>query len=336
QREHAAAQAQLDTLGQIQCAAEDNVALREWLERHGLAHAARLWQKLRIDHGWETAVESVLRERLHALELNDAARLAAALADRPPVKASVFDHGARAVTPPAAGLPLSAKIHVTDPAIAGALADWLAGVVAVEGTPDARVREALPPGVVMVNRDGHQFTRHTVSFDAADAALLARQSEIEELEQRCAELAGRVAAAEREQQGHDEECSLQSAALERSRQDISLRQKALHDAQIEGLKLSQADERYRERAAQMGSELAVVRAEAERSAQSITASRAAAARFSAEIAELKAAAEAARAALLEAENALAAQRTALQQAEREAQDALFGERECASKIGRAS
>jgi chromosome segregation protein len=335
QREHAAAQAQLDTLGQIQSAAEDNVPLREWLERHGLAQAARLWQKLRIDHGWETAVESVLRERLHALELNDAARLAAALADRPPVKASVFDHGARPVTPPAAGLPLSAKIHVTDPAIAGALADWLAGVVAIEGTPDARVREALPPGVVMVNRDGHQFTRHTVSFhapDAADAGLLARQSEIEELEKRCAELAGKLAASEREQQRYDEECSLHSAALERSRQDITLRQKALHDAQIEGLKLTQADERYRERAAQMSAELAEVRAEAGRSAEAIAASRAAAERFSETITDLKTAAEGARAALVEAENALAAQRAALQQAEREAQDALFGERECASKI----
>ena len=199
QREHAAAQAQLDTLRQIQAAAEDNAPLHDWLGRHGLAHAARLWQKLRIDHGWETAVESVLRERLHALELTDPSRLSAALADRPPVKASVFDHGTRPSATPAAGLPLMTKIHATDPAVAGALADWLAGVVAVEGTPEPRMREALPPGVVMVNRDGHQFTRHTVSFhapDPADAGILARQAEIEELEKRCSELASRLAAAE--------------------------------------------------------------------------------------------------------------------------------------------
>src|SRR5207302_3742019 len=42
--------------------------------------------------------------------------------------------------------------------------------------------------------------------------------------------------------------------------------------------------------------------------------------------------EAARAAHVAAESALAGQRRAAQQAEREAQDALFGERECASKI----
>jgi len=334
QREHAAAQAQRETLRQIQAAAEDNASLAEWLERHGLAQAARLWQKLRIDHGWETAAESVLRERLHALELTDPARLAAALADRPPVKASVFDHGSRPATA-TAGPPLLAKIHASDPAVAGALADWLAGVLAVEGTPDARTREALPPGVVMVNRDGHQFTRHTVSFhapDAADAGMLARQAEIEELEKRLHELGARVSAAEREQQRHQEELGIQADSLEQTRLDIAGRQKELHDAHIESLKLSQAEERYRERSAQVGAELEEVRAETERAGEASRASQAAAARIAEEIAERKGRAEAAREALAGAESALAARRSALHEAEREAQDALFGERECASKI----
>jgi len=87
------------------------------------------------------------------------------------------------------------------------------------------------------------------------------------------------------------------AELEQARLDISGRQKAHHDAQIEHLKLAQAQERYLERSAQMRAEREELEAEAARSRQ-----------------------------------ALAAQRGALQQGEREAQDALFGERECASKI----
>ena len=339
QREHAAAQAQLDTLRQIQAAAEDNAPLNEWLGRHGLAQAARLWQKLRIDHGWETAVESVLRERLHALELTDVSRLSAALSDRPPVKASVFDHGSHAGSAPAiaqvAGFPLSSKIHVSDPAVAGAVADWLAGAVAVEGTPDARMREALPPGSVMVNREGHQFTRHTVSFhapDPEDAGLLARQAEIEELEKRCGELATKLAVAEAELQRHEEDVQVRSAALDQARLDISQRQKALHDAQIEGLKLAQAQERYRERSNQVRAELDEVRSAADRDRETLDASQASAARIGEDIARLRAEAEAARGALLAAESALAAQRQAAQQAERDAQDALFGERECSSKI----
>jgi chromosome segregation protein len=335
QREHAAAHAQLDTLRQIQAAAEDNAPLHEWLERHGLAHAARLWQKLRIDHGWETAVESVLRERLHALELTDSSRLASALADRPPVKASVFDHGGRPGGADAAGLPLTAKIHVTDPAVAGALADWLAGVVAVEGIPDARMRQALPPGVVMVNRDGHQFTRHTVSFhapDPEDAGLLARQAEIEELEKRCAELASRLTDAESRSREEEDQATLRSQALEQARQDIAARQKTLHDAQIDNVKLSQAHERYRERSAQVRAELEEVQAETERTRQALAACSELAARAADAILSLKSQAEAARQALAEADGAAAAQRAAVQQAEREAQDALFGERECSAKI----
>ena len=331
QRDLAAAQAQLETLRQIQADTEDNAPLNEWLGRHGLAHAARLWQKLRIDHGWETAIESVLRERLHALELTDPSRLAAALADRPPVKASIFDHGARPTPAPAAGLPLLTKIHATDPAVAGALADWLAGMVAVEGTPDARMREALPPGVVMVNRDGHQFTRHTVSFhapDPTDAGLLERQAEIEELEKRCRALAAGLSNAEAWQRRHDEEVNSHTDSVEQARLGISERQKGLHDAQIENVKLSQAQERYRERSA----ELEEVRAEAKRGREALSASQAAAASITQEITEKKSQAEAAREALAAAEGALAAQRDTLQQAEREAQDALFGERECSSKI----
>jgi chromosome segregation protein len=335
QREHAAAQAQLDTLRQIQAATEDNAPLREWLQRHGLDDLPRLWQKLRIDQGWETAVESVLRERLHALELTDGTRLAAVLADHPPVRASVFGHGGRGQAAAAAGLPLAAKIHASDPALGGALADWLSGVLAVEGTPDERIREALAPGSVLVNREGHQFTRHTVTFhapDQADAGLLARQAEIEALAKRCAELDARLAAAGEDVQRAEAQAAARSATLEDARLAVSEMQKAQHDAEIEHLKLAQADERYRERTAQVGEELAELEAEAAAARQSLAEAEAAAARSREEIAAARERLDGERGAHVAAETALAAQRRAVQLAEREAQDAAFGERECASKI----
>jgi len=335
QREHAAAEAQLATLRQIQAAAEDNAPLAEWLERHHLGSGARLWQKLRIDHGWETAVEAVLRERLHALELADPTQLAAVLADHPPVRASIFEHGSRGAGPAAAGLPLASKVHAADPMVSGAVADWLSGVVAVEGTPDARMREALPAGVLMVNREGHQFTRHTVTFhapDPADAGLLARQAEIEELERSAAGLDARLAAAREAVETVEGELAELSAALEQARLDISGRQKAHHDAQIEHLKLAQTQERYRERSAQMQAEGDEIEHEAAQVRQSLQDGKASAERLGAAIAAAGEALNAARQAHLAAETALAAQRSTLQQSEREAQDALFGERECASKI----
>src|SRR6266850_738035 len=137
QREHAAAEAQLSTLRQIQAEAQSNVPLQEWLERHGLGAAAQLWQKLRIDAGWETAVEAVLRERLHALQSGS---IDTGFSERPPVKASLFEASRDATTAPAAGLPLASKVHVLDEGIRGALADWLTGVFIAEGRPSASMR----------------------------------------------------------------------------------------------------------------------------------------------------------------------------------------------------
>src|SRR5919204_5879067 len=167
EREHAAAQAQLATLRQIQAEAQSNAPLSEWLERHGLGSAAQLWQKLRIDAGWETAVEAVLRERLHALQCGS---IDTSFAERPPAKASLFEASRDASTTPAAGLPLAAKVHALDDSIRGALADWLTAVFVCEGHPSASVRAALPAGAVLVNREGDQFTRHTVSLHAPDPA----------------------------------------------------------------------------------------------------------------------------------------------------------------------
>ncbi len=336
EREHAAAEAQLATLRQIQAAADENVPLREWLERHGLGAAPRLFQKLRIDAGWETAVESALRERLHALELADAAGLGALLADRPPTRASLFDRAESPAAPGAAGLePLAAKVHAIDAQVSGALADWLAGVYAVETPPQRALREALPAGAMLVDREGHQYTRHTIGFhapDQADAGLLARQAEIETTEARCEQLAASLSEARERQARAQEEAAERASELEQAREEIARRQSARHDAQIEHLKLAQAQERWRDRSTQVRAELQEVAQDAERGAQALAASTAAAARIEGEIEAASRSLEAARTEHGAAEAALAEQRRAAQQAEREAQDALFGERECASKI----
>jgi len=332
QREHAAAEAQVATLRQIQAASEDNAALRGWFERQGLAGLPPLWQKLRIEHGWETAVEAVLRERLHALELSDVARLAGLVADQPPSKASLFVQG-NVVPEVVAGFEsLFSKIQDADAAVSGALRDWLGGVFVAEGVPDL---SRLPVGATLVNREGHQFTRHSVSLhapDAADTGLLARQAEIEGLEERLQGLGGRLGSAQKDLESLEGQLAERNAALEEARLEISLRQKAQHDGQIEQLKALQAQERYRERSAQVRAELDPIGAETQASDGALAQSQAGQQRIASDIAAAREALEAARGAHGAAEAALAEQRRAVQQAEREAQDALFAERECSSKI----
>jgi chromosome segregation protein len=335
-REFTAAEAQIATLRQIQAAAEDNAPLREWLDKHGLSALPRLWQKLRIDPGWEVAVEAVLRERLHALELADAERLAPVLADRPPVKASLFLPGAASGSAPSHGaVPLAGRVHAIDEAVAGAIEDWFAGVFAVDGVPSADTRAALPVGAVLVNRDGHRFTRHTVSLhapDPEDAGLLARQAEIEALESGFAALSAAVSDAAAQKERIESALAERQASLEAVREEIAAHQADLHGAQIELLKVTQAHERYRERTGQIRAELAEIATHADRDRERLTQCEEQAAALEQEIRSARARLEAVKAEHLSIETALADQRRAVQQAEREAQEALFGERECASKI----
>ncbi len=334
--EHAAAAAQLATLEQIQAAAEDNAPLRDWLERNALQALPRLWQQVRIEPGWEVAVESVLRERLHALDIADAARLDAVAADVPPVKAGVLSHGATRDAPPLAGYEaLGAKVHAAAPELGGPLSDWLAQVYVCEGAPRAAERERLPAGALLVNRQGHQFTRYTVAFhapDPADAGLLARQAEIESLQGKVEALAQLLAAARERGEAAAAVLAARQAALEAARDALGERQQARHELQIELLKLQQAEERYRERSAQIDGELAEIAGAAERDEARRAQCRAATQQVGAEIAAARVQLESVRAAYSAAETALVAQRQAVQQAEREAQDAVFGERECSAKI----
>ena len=336
-RERTAAEAQLATLHQVQAAAEENAPLQDWLTQHALAALPRCWQKIRIDSGWETALESVLRERLHALELADGEAWAGLVEDRPPVKASVFERGAAAQpVAPEGWIPLAQRVHALDAAVGGALEDWLAGVYVVEGVPDAVQRAALPAGAMLVNRDGDRFTRFTVSFhapDPADAGILARQTEIDALEARHGDVVARHASAKAALDQIDGEVLHCEQALEAARARVAECQAARHEAELQRLRLGQALERFRERSAQLRTELEEVAATSARDALRLEENRAERARLEREVAAERAALEDVSAAHRTADQALGAQRLATQQAERDLQDAVFGERECVSKIG---
>jgi chromosome segregation protein len=67
EREKGVLDGRLAALKQIQDLVEENGQIQEWLDRHSLTGLPRLWQKITVEPGWEAALESVLRERLHAL-----------------------------------------------------------------------------------------------------------------------------------------------------------------------------------------------------------------------------------------------------------------------------
>ena len=336
ERERSALDGRLTALGQIQDHVEDNGQIHDWVGRHALGERARLWRKITVEPGWETAIEAVLRERLHAFELDDPDALARLLEDPPPAKVSVFAGGGGAEGPRLEGFcPLADLVHCGDPALRALIEDWLAGCHAVEGVPRLMTRLALPPGAVLVNVAGHQFGRFSVSFhapDAADAGILARQREIETISGELRGLSEQVDAARADLAAADAALTAGRDQLSRTRDlEADLRQRR-HDAQMAHLRFVESQTRVRERSEQIDAEVAEVATQRAAEERHQAGAEANLERHQAEVNRLWSEFEAVRAAFEVAEAALDSQRQGIAAAEREAQEAGFAERECISKI----
>ena len=335
-REQAGLESRLATLKQVQDQVESNAQIHEWLTKHGLDALPRLWQQVRVEVGWETAFEAVLREKLHALEVSQPELLLDLLADAPPAKLSVYAATTAAQDPALEGLrPLVSLLGIHDEAVRGVMQDWLHGVYAVDSAPAIDARQALAPGVILVNREGHQFSRSAVSFhapDPGDTGILARQREIDDL-------SAQLLARESElRQSRTEMHVVESALGGHNQRLATLRQEAaalkqrVHEQQMENLRLSQGLERFQERSRQIQLELDEIARQQAAEQSNLAAAEASLAQHQQVMEEAIGRVQAAEAAHSEAENALNAQRQALQQAEHEEQESVFYEKECSSKI----
>ena len=336
ERELSALEGRLLTLQKIQNQVEENSKIQDWIGRHQLASKPRLWQKIRVEAGWETAVESALRDRLHAMEMSDPELLQRLLDDPPPAKVSAFLPGTDAKLHHETGLkPLADYVEAVEPAVGGVIAAWLAPFYVVEGVPRLMTRMGLPPQAVLINRDGHQFSRFGVSFhapDPADTGILARQREIEALEK---EELGRQEAIEKKS---EELSAIERSLAEHGEGLAKLRvaggalKQRHHERQLENLKLVQGQERYEERSRQIERELTEITAQQtqERAAQSTA--EASLEQHQSAIDTLYRELELVLADHEAAGRNLEGQRQAALQAERGVQDAAYNERECVSKI----
>ena len=92
-------EARLAALKQLQESVQTEGKIQPWLDKHELGALPRLWKKLHVEAGWEAALESVLRERLAALEVSNLDWVKAFATDAPPAKLAFY-------SPPAAGKPV--------------------------------------------------------------------------------------------------------------------------------------------------------------------------------------------------------------------------------------
>ncbi|WP_154399824.1 hypothetical protein, partial [Bordetella pertussis] len=83
-------EARLAALVKLQEDVQKQGALEPWLAKHELAGLGRLWQKLHIEPGWETALEAALRERMAALEVRSLDWARAFADDAPPARLAFY------------------------------------------------------------------------------------------------------------------------------------------------------------------------------------------------------------------------------------------------------
>jgi chromosome segregation protein len=309
-----------------------------WLAAHRLENAHRLWQQIDIEPGWEDALESVLRERLNALELpalDTAAGWAGGVVALPGRIAGYARGAARqgATVPSDA---LLAKIRTSGVALDRVLGDWLAGMRCRDDLAAAlRDRASLSVGEAFVTPAGHVVSAQSIGFFAPDSDLhgvLARQRELAELAHaidaaraETATAASAREAAENELKARQQEYHAESMAL-------SSQQRRCHDLELELLQLKQTAETAERRRAQIAHELAALAAEEHTEHDAMAAIDTEVAAQRDRLGEQTARRERALHARNETEVALARGRERSRAAERAAQEAGFAERSCRERI----
>jgi chromosome segregation protein len=264
----AALGARLDALRALQDKLRSGGKLEPWLARHGLGGLQGLWSRVHIDTGWETALESALRERLGALEVGHLESVSAFAADPPPARLAFYTVQAQVHVDPHRTLPrLAARLRLGDAGLHALLEDWLEGVYTADSLDQAiALRPRLTHGEVIMTREGHAVSQFAVAFYAPDteqAGMLARAQEIEQLDAARRAQALIADQARAVQVRAEAAYAGASAQLAQARREAAEAQTRAHQWHVELLRLTQQAEAATERRGRLDDELAELDAQLE-------------------------------------------------------------------------
>ena len=256
-------EAKLTALTALQASVQAQGKIGPWLESKGLKESKRLWQELKVESGWEAALESVLRERLAAVTAKNVQETLALANDAPPSRLAILlteEITPARTTVPTDFIPLLTRVQSAGaPRVSAVLQEWLDNIYIADSLEDAlHRREKLPAGGALVTQQGHLVSRVGVQLYAADseqAGMLARAQEMEGLEKqlRAQQL------IQSELQGELDQCiaNYQAAhqTAEQTRISAEHAVQEAHGFEVERMQLTQAQEQYSQRAAQIQGEL---------------------------------------------------------------------------------
>jgi chromosome segregation protein len=331
-------EARLSALRQLQDRVQTQGKVQPWLQKHELDKLPRLWQKLDIEAGWETALESVLRERTGALEISNLDWARGFFGDAPPARMALY-------TPSSAGAgqhdhhglkPFASLLKLNDPGLRGLVDDWLHEVYVADdpGTALAQ-RERLPAGGCFVTPHGHMVSRSSVRFYAADAeqdGVLARQHEIDNIGKQLRAQALLLDEARSRATRADANVSELQRRLQEGRQKVATLQRETHALQIDVVKQAEVEARFNQRSGQISADLDEIAAQESEQRQAQLEAEARFEELDMELAELQGSHEDGQVEFQEKERALSEAREKLRELERSAQEAVFAEKTQRTRI----
>ncbi len=223
-----------------QAAMDPGKGVSEWLQERGLDQRPRLAEGLRVEPGWELAVETVLGADLQAVLLDSFDEL----------DMSGFELGdLRLASPSPAGGAVSGSLldKVTS---AVDLSPWLGRVRPVEDLDQALAqRGSLAADASLISRDGYWVGRHFLRVrraGEAESGLLARGQELERLQaerdereaslELLGEQLGQLREAQREEEDRREQQRRRHQDLSRQQGELNARLSA-SQARLEQLSL---------------------------------------------------------------------------------------------------
>jgi chromosome segregation protein len=238
--------------------------LNEWLTQKGVG-GARFWSQLKVEAGWEDAVEAVLRDRLNAAFTKDLQ--GAATWGTPPTRLTFVQSTSANANAASAPDALLAKVSSAEAHVMAACESWLYGVKATATLDEALHRRAnLAVGESIVTQQGHIVTANSTTYFAPDEAVhgaMARRRELEEIADKLshAQEAHKKASAE----FNDAERRYQHAKTEalQRRGAIASIQRRVHDLTVERMQLEQSRKAATARAQAIDAEIADIQSHKE-------------------------------------------------------------------------
>jgi chromosome segregation protein len=243
-----------------------------WLRKHELDTLPRLWQKVQVEEGWETALESVLRDAPARWNCRTSTgpRLLSAMRRRPAWRCMRRRRARRRPSTMAGLKSFASLLKLNDPGLRGVLNDWLHLVFAAETATGLRRARAPAAGRLLRHAAGPCGHASSVRFYAADAeqdGMLARQHEIDNIGKQLRAQALLLDEARTRATRADAAVTELHAPPAGCARRIATLQREVHALQIEVVRQNEVEARFNQRSGQIDVDLDEIAAQEEEQRQ---------------------------------------------------------------------